>query len=286
MGHSQLSAHLPDVQTNIDGRGVPIQKVGVSGIRLPLQLLEKGGGVQRTVGDIAMHVSLGAKWRGTHMSRFTELLNTFTQNPDHTIASKNLAPLAEQMLDVLETDSAFVEVEMDFFRSVLAPESKIPGVAPYRAHVEVWADRANGAVSLGGKTGVLVTGQTCCPCSKEISDYNPETGLGRGAHSQHGEVRILVWNDPRDIIWYEDLIDIAEASVSAPSYPILKRVDERHTTIQAYENPCFVEDVLRNAAVRLRQLPHITRFEVEVTNHEVIHFHKATGNICEDVDRA
>lgn len=283
MGHSQLSAHLPDVQTSADGRGVDIQKVGVSGIRLPVQLREKAGGIQRTVGDIAMHVSLGAQWRGTHMSRFTELLNTFTQNPDHTIASQDLAPLAERMLTVLETDSAFVEVDMDFFRNVLAPESKLPGVAPYRAHVEVWADRTNGSTTLGCKTGVLVTGQTCCPCSKEISDYDETTGLGRGAHSQHGDVRILVWNDPLRMVWYEDLIDVAEASVSAPAYPILKRIDERHATIQAYENPCFVEDVLRNAAVRLRDLPQISRFEVEVVNHEVIHFHKANGTICEDV---
>lgn len=283
MAAENPSSHLPDIQVSRDRRGVDIHKVGVSDIRLPVQLREKGGGVQRTVGDVGMFVSLSAKWRGTHMSRFTELLNDYTQNPDHTIASVDLAPLAERMLDVLETDSAYVEVEMDFFRDVVAPESGLSGVAPYRAYVEVKADRTDGESVLRGRTGVKVTGQTLCPCSKEISDYDEETGLGRGAHSQHGDVRITVWNDPGTIVWYEDLIDIAEDSLSAPAYPILKRIDERHATIQAYENPCFVEDVLRNAALRLRELPSITRFEVEVVNHEVIHFHKAAGVIREDV---
>ncbi|MBC8514646.1 GTP cyclohydrolase I FolE2 [bacterium] len=278
------SDHLPDVQEWSDSRGIDIEKVGVSEIRIPLQLREKGGGIQRSVGEVALSVALPGKWKGTHMSRFTQLLNTFTQNPDHTFASGEMVALASMMLEKLGAQRAFVEVSVDFFMNVEAPETGLVGVAPYVGLIEVEVVREDeGDCHTRVFTGVEVQGQTCCPCSREISDFDPKTGKGRGAHSQHGDVHILVEAKAGEMIWFEDLIEIAISSLSAPSYPILKRIDERAATIQAYDNPCFVEDVVRNAALQLRSFPGISWFEVEVLNHEVIHFHKAFARIQEDV---
>ena len=281
--HSHLSTHLPDIQTTADTRKVFIREVGVSNIKIPLLIYEKpihpaASKIQRTVGEVSMHVSLSMEKKGVHMSRFTELLNSHTGN-QKTFSMDDLIPLAVEMLVSQEAEHAALAVSMDFFREVLAPETKIPGVAPCRASLRVEATKTKVRIW----TGVVVTGQTCCPCSKEISDFDPAIGKGRGAHSQHGHVDILVENDPASIIWFEDLIEIANHSVSAPAHPILKRVDERHATISAYENPKFVEDVLRDAAVQLRDLPGIYSFRVQVTNDEVIHFHTATGKIEEEI---
>jgi GTP cyclohydrolase I len=300
--HSALSAHLPDIQTTPDTREIFIEEVGVSDIRIPVSVLEKPNhlegitqsSIQRTVGTVSMHVSLNQEVKGTHMSRFTELLNKHTAN-QKTFSSSDLLPLAEEMLTVLETQHSRIRVEMDFFRDVEAPASKIRGVAPYHAILEVHAYQVplehasqldleddSRRVEFQVFTEVEIIGQTCCPCSKEISDFDHETGKGRGAHSQHGHVHIRVENDPSTIIWFEDLIDLANRALSCPSYPILKRVDEKAATIGAYENPCFVEDVLRNCAVQLQDLPGTYHYQVWVKNDEVIHFHTATGMVSGD----
>ena len=289
--YSKYSKHLPDIQEVKDTRNVEIDHVGVSGIKLPILLLEKEDGlaprkIQRTVGTIGMYVHVPAERKGTHMSRFTELLNRHTEN-QKTFSNRDLIPLAIEMLDYLDTDSSNIRINMDYFMYVKSPVTLIRGVAPYEAYLEVSAERQEGTNGKKGKptvkvvTGVTVVGQTCCPCSKEISDFDKKTKKGRGAHSQHGTIRIAVRNDPRKIIWFEDLIDIGNRSLSAPAFPILKRVDERAATIMAYENPCFVEDVVRNAVTALRKLDGVLHYTVTVQNDEVIHFHKAEA-ICSD----
>jgi len=288
--NSPASAHLPDIQKTKDTRNVPLKKVGVSGIKIPILTYEKSrtkgsrfARQQHTIGVVDMHVFLPAERKGTHMSRFTELLNEHTAS-QKTFSMEDLIPLAEEMLDFLDTDQAFLRVQMDYFLEVFSPETKIRGVAPYKAELQIQAMRsasANRPNDVRIWTGVEVTGQTCCPCSKEISDYDPISQMGKGAHSQHGHVNIMVENEASAIIWFEDLIEIANRSVSHAAYPILKRVDERHATIGAYTNPKFVEDVLRDATIQLRDLDGVLWFRVKVENDEVIHFHKATGEVEE-----
>ena len=209
--HSHLSKHLPDIQTTKDTRKVAIQKVGVSGIRIPIQIFEKPtrrAGLQldkqqRTIGTVSMQVFLPQEKKGTHMSRFTELLNRHTEN-QKTFSASDLIPLTVEMLTELETTESFLSVELDYFREVLSPKSKIRGVAPYIGRLMVRAAQATGAAmpTVEVWTGIEMVGQTCCPCSKEISDYSHRSKKGRGAHSQHGHVDILVKNDPAHIIWF------------------------------------------------------------------------------------
>ncbi len=286
--NSHHSTHLPDIQKTVDERNVAIAKVGVSNIRIPVSVLEKTGGIQSTLGTVAMYVELDATTKGTHMSRFTELLNKHT-GANHTFSSSHLLPLVEDMLNVLNTNHAYLEIELEFFRDVYTPVSNIKGVAPYKAKlsVEAYVDPTQNPdvapVLYKVFTGVEVTGKTCCPCSKEISDYDPVIDKGRGAHAQRGHVEILVENNPYKMIWFEDLVDAANKAVSQAAFPILKRADERAVTIGAYSNPKFVEDVIRDCTTQVRSMKEagVLQFWVRVSNDESIHFHNATAELHE-----
>lgn len=280
--YSHLSKHLPDIQTTKDKRNVFINKVGISKVRLPITVLEKSGGFQSTIGDVSVTVELPADKKGTHMSRLSIILNEHIDE-NKTFSSKELLPLARQLLDEMETTKSYVEVELDYFRTVHTPVTNIPGVLPSKATLSVSAEKIRGGVKYAVTTGIVTHGKTCCPCSREISDFDPGTGRGQGAHAQRGEVTIRVENNPKKIIWFEDLIEIAESSVSERIYPLLKRVDERHVTMGAYNNPCFVEDVVRNAAVQLRKMRGIYSLYVKAENAESIHRHDAVGEVWEDI---
>jgi GTP cyclohydrolase I len=285
---SHFSKHLPDIQTTPDTRDVAIKKVGVGRIKIPLSVHEKPNGThsiqtQLTVGEVALTVYLPPSVKGTHMSRFTEELNKHTAHRK-TFSSDDLQELAASMLTVLETSHSYIDVSLDYFMNVLTPETKIRGVAPYKAFLKVEAfsgGQPGDPTSFRVFTGVEVIGKTCCPCSKEISDFDKETGRGQGAHAQRGHVNILVENLPSSMIWFEDLIEIANNSVSSPVYPILKRADERYVTMAAYNNPCFVEDVIRNCAVQLRKLSGISQFWITVENMESIHWNTAIAETHE-----
>jgi len=276
---NQENKNLPDLMSQKDSRGVPINKVGISDLKVPLKVGKADGLICETVGVFEMFVGLKASERGTHMSRFSILLNDFVSS-NEPLNFKSMESLTRRMKDYLDSESSYINVEFSYFKKIEAPVTSLAGIAPFTAGYKSSFDK-KGNFSL--KTYVSVTGQTCCPCSKEISDYDEETKKGRGAHSQHGHVFIEVENAESENVSIDALIDVAQLSLSAPSYPILKRQDERVATISAYENPCFVEDVIRGCATRLREFQGIDNFYLEVVNDEVIHFHKAKASLYESL---
>jgi GTP cyclohydrolase I len=246
-----------DIQNRRDDRRVPINKVGVKQIRYPITVLDKKHKVQHTVGTVNMFVNLPHHFKGTHMSRFIEILNEYRG----TINIKAIATILDKMKEKLNAESAYLEVEFPYFIEKSAPVSKAKSLMGYSC--QLLASLVGGRHSL--IVGVTVPVTTLCPCSKEISR--------RGAHNQRSLVSLRVTF--RKFFWIEDLIRMVEREASAPVYSLLKRSDEKFVTEKAYQNPMFVEDVVRNIALRLAAHPNITWFSVESENIESIHNHNA-----------
>ena len=247
---------LSDVQNEADKREVAIRKVGVRDLNYPVTVQDKANGSQNTVANINMFVDLPHHYRGTHMSRFVEVLER------HTVAlePQSLEKILDDMNESFECETAHLEINFPYFIRKNAPVSGISSLLEYKCHL--LAEKSD---SLNLKLMVEVPVTNLCPCSREISKY--------GAHSQRGVIRIKVVS--KRLIWVEELVQIAEDSASSPLYTLLKRVDEKHVTEAAYENPRFVEDSAREAAVRLKNDPRIASFQVEVENFESIHNHSA-----------
>lgn len=247
-----------DVQNQRDPRHVEIQKVGVKNIRYPITVLDKANGVQHTVANVNMYVDLPHHFKGTHMSRFIEILNEYKGE----IAIKNFAHILQEMKKTLKARSAHLEIEFPYFIEKQAPVTHATGLMEYIC-------RFCGSSSEGAEedfsVGIDVPVTTVCPCSKEISD--------QGAHNQRGTVTVKVRF--KKFIWIEDIIHLVEDSSSCDVYSILKRPDEKYVTEKAYENPMFVEDVVREVAQKLSADPNITWFSVESENFESIHNHSA-----------
>ncbi len=255
---------LPDMQKTPDTRGVQIDHVGICDLTYPIVVLDRDNQRQQATATIAVSVSLPHHFKGTHMSRFLEVLAAHQGE----ITMHTLPVILHELKKRLNAEAARLEVEFTYFLQRTAPVSGLAAPMDYRCTF----------VGETGGTGddflmkVKVPVSTLCPCSKVISDY--------GAHNQRGYVTMSV-RPRRDadggwqMVWIEELIDVAERSASAPIYPLLKRVDERHVTMQAYDNPVFVEDVVRNVASRLREDERIASFEVRAVNLESIHNHSA-----------
>ncbi|MDP0490713.1 MAG: GTP cyclohydrolase FolE2 [Verrucomicrobiota bacterium JB023] len=248
---------LTDTQNQPDERGIAIDRVGVKELQFPLEVLEKGGGKQRTVSTVAMAVDLPHHFKGTHMSRFVEVLHSHGTLLD----VNNMSGLTAELLDRLEAERAHVSFRFPFFITKAAPVTGREGVMSYEVSFEVEAS--------GQERDLMVTVHvpvaTLCPCSKAIS--------ARGAHNQRGLVSFSVkFNRP---IWIEDLIRLVEDSASCELYSVLKRPDEKEVTERAYDNPVFVEDLVRNVAARARAQDDIRWFRVEAENFESIHNHNA-----------
>jgi GTP cyclohydrolase I len=253
---------LPDVQKSGDDRGVALDNVGVRDMRYPISVLEQGGGKQQTVADVSMSVGLPKDFRGTHMSRFVEVLNSHQGE----FTMRTLPDILSTVRERLEAQTARIKLEFPYFLERKAPVSEKKALMDYQC-------RFLGKVGPEGDDfvlGVEVPVTSLCPCSKEISDH--------GAHNQRGVIDVEVrggHSDPADFIWIEEIVDWAEESASAPLYPLLKREDERHVTMQAYENPAFVEDITREMALRLKEEERVRWFHLEVENFESIHNHNA-----------
>jgi GTP cyclohydrolase I len=264
---------LEDVQNYADERRIPINQVGVSGLRYPIVVLDQKEGKQQTVASITMSVSLPHHFKGTHMSRFIEVLNEYHGE----VTMRTLPDILHKLRDRLEAESARIEVTFPYFVVRSAPVTESKALMDYEC---TFVGEAN------GKTDdfilrVMVPVTSLCPCSKTISDY--------GAHNQRGRITIEVrstrtTSGEMNLIWIEELIDIAERSASAPVYALLKRADERHVTMQAYDNPVFVEDMVRSVAVQLQKNSRISSFRVHAENDESIHNHNAFALI--EWDRA
>jgi GTP cyclohydrolase IB len=247
---------MEDVQGQNDLRGVTIPRAGISDLRYPISITV-GGSVQPTIGTFRMSVSLSADRKGTHMSRFVEILHAV--GSDELISS--IPHLSEHLRTRLDAAQATIEVDFPFFVKRTAPVSSAEALLEYRGHVRASCDQHGVALELG----VCVPITTVCPCSKAISDY--------GAHNQRGTVTIVA-KTAREIGLHE-LIDYAEASASCRVYPLVKRADERDITMRAYDHPQFVEDVVRDVSLFLQADGRVDGYSVEAVNAESIHNHSA-----------
>ncbi|MEZ4424963.1 MAG: GTP cyclohydrolase FolE2 [Gemmatimonadota bacterium] len=263
---SSAAALLHDVQAESDTRGLHIDRVGVSGLSDPISVLDRHAGRQQTVGQITLAVSLPHDQRGTHMSRFIEVF----EHHRGEMTIRTLPGLLEELRARLSAEAAQIEVAFPYFVERRAPVTGRSAMMDYACAFRGRVDAKGEAFSL--RTTVPVS--TLCPCSKEISDY--------GAHNQRGYVTVEVGTTSsslEDLVWIEEVIDWVESSASAPVYPLLKRPDERHVTMQAYDNPRFVEDLVREVAGRIRDDARVAWFSVAAENLESIHNHSAFAEI-------
>lgn len=248
---------LTDKQNEKDTRGLRIDKVGVRGLKLPLQVRDKARRVQNTVARVGMFVDLPHEFKGTHMSRFVEVLHAHGD----MIHVESIPDILREMQKRLHSQSAHLEMEFPFFMEKKAPVSGKAGVVDY----EVRFDAAMYGKELDFLMTVKANVTTLCPCSKAISRH--------GAHNQRGEVTVQVRTT--QIFWIEDLIALIERCGSSEMYSLLKREDEKAVTERAYENPVFVEDLVRNVALELNDIAFVTWYRVEAENFESIHNHNA-----------
>jgi len=251
-----------DIQSLPDHRNLSIDKVGIKNLRYPITVLDRAKGRQHTVATINMYVDLPDKYKGTHMSRFVEMLNIFRQE----ISLKKFAMILDQMKGHLKAESAHIEVTFPYFMEKHAPISDAPGLMDYTCAIKGSSD-SDGNVDLISE--VVVPISSVCPCSKEISDG--------GAHNQRGKVRLRVRF--KKFIWLEDMIELVENCASCDVYSVLKRSDEKYVTEKGYGNPKFVEDIVRDIATRLKADDNITWFTVSAENFESIHNHSAYASI-------
>jgi len=247
---------MVDIQNSRDERNIPIDKVGVRKVKFPIHVRERDNGPQRTVGEFTLTVDLPKEHKGTHMSRFLEVLGEHS----HDISVETIPTILAKLRDKLNADTSHLEVRFTYFREKAAPVTGKTGMMGYECAFIASGGSTNDFVI---ETVVPVT--TLCPCSKEISQY--------GAHNQRGYVTVRV--RPEGKLWLEDIIDMVEACGSAQLYPVLKRPDEKFVTEQAYTNPRFVEDMVREVALKFDASDRIESYEVEVENHESIHDHNA-----------
>ncbi|WP_291510523.1 GTP cyclohydrolase FolE2 [Acidithiobacillus sp.] len=255
---------LEDVQGRADPRAIAIQRVGVKAVRHPLRISDRGGRIQHSIALCNMYVALPAHLKGTHMSRFLEILNQYPE----PVGVANIDSFLEEVRHRLEAEEARVELRFPYFVNKKAPVSGVESLLDYE--VEIQAERT--AAGLRLELGVMVPVTSLCPCSKSISDY--------GAHNQRSHVWVRA--DTRQTVWIEDIIDLVESVASCQLYGLLKRPDEKFVTEYAYDHPKFVEDMVRDVALRLRQDRRIRRFTVSSENFESIHNHSAYAEIQMD----
>jgi TIGR00294 family protein len=251
------TARLHDKQSERDHRELRIDKVGVRGLRFPIEVRDKARAVQSTVATIGMFVDLPKEFKGTHMSRFIEVLNAH----GHIVHVENITEILHAMQQKFQAATSHLEMEFPYFMVKRAPASGLESVMDYVARFDATACHKDIDFVLTVKA--MVT--TLCPCSKAIAAY--------GAHNQRGEVTVQIRS--RKAVWIEDLIGVIETSASSELYSLLKREDEKAVTERAYENPVFVEDLVRNVALKLNAHPEVTWYKVEAENHESIHNHNA-----------
>ena len=264
--HCMNDVNIPiaDVQGALDSRRIAINKAGIKSIRHPVKIIDKGRRAQHVIATFDMHASLSHQLKGVHMSRFVEILNSSTR----IISVKSFESLVSAVVRKLETESGGVEMTFAYFMSKAAPVTGISSLMDYQ--VTFAGTIHEGAYHFVLKVVVPVT--SLCPCSKQVSAY--------GAHNQRSHMSISV--RPSSSIWIEDLIKLAEDQASCEVYGLLKRADEKYVTEKAYDNPKFVEDVVRDVAAALNRDVRIDAYVVESENFESIHNHSAYAVIERD----
>lgn len=258
-------AAMEDVQGRADTRQLPIDRVGIKDIKHPVRVKDRSAGEQHTIATFNMYVSLPHHFKGTHMSRFVEILHT-----EREISVESFRAMLERMTQRLEADAGHIEMIFPFFVMKKAPVSAVESLMDYQA--SLIGEYRDGAGESWLQVVVPVT--SLCPCSKKISE--------RGAHNQRSHVTVRA--KLRTHIWIEELIDLVEAEASSQLYGMLKRPDEKYVTERAYDNPKFVEDLVRDVAMRLNADERIAAYVVEAENFESIHNHSAYASIERDKD--
>lgn len=256
---------MEDVQGRQDRRGIPLNQAGVSDLSYPIVVLDRSNERQRTIARIAMSVGLPHHFKGTHMSRFIEVLEAHRGE----VTMRTLPAILGDLRQRLDAETARVEVVFPYFIEKAAPVSGAKALMDYECG---FIGEANGGNRFTLRVRVPVT--SLCPCSKEISDY--------GAHNQRSYVTIdvrSVGTSDAQLLWIEELIELAESCSSAPVFPLLKRPDERYVTMLAYDRPAFVEDIARDVALRLQADARVAWFRVHVRSDESIHNHCAFAEI-------
>ena len=253
---------LADVQAHPDTRKVPISRVGVQNIRFPIAVKDRQKSAQHTVGTIDMSVDLPHHFKGTHMSRFMEILNSH----DEVISGDALPDILRTMRERLNARTAHLRISFPYFMEKAAPVTGSAGLLSYDCAFDASSGPTDDFVLT-----VKVPVTTLCPCSREIS--------ARGAHNQRSMVTVETRFEGE--LWIEDIVALVDESASCELYPVLKRADEKWVTEHAYDNPRFVEDLVREITLRLRALDQVTWFSVHVVNFESIHEHDAYAQVEE-----
>jgi GTP cyclohydrolase I len=258
---------MEDVQGRADSRQIPINKVGIKDVFHPVRVKDRSGGEQHTIANFNMYVALPHDFKGTHMSRFVEVLH----RNEREISVESFRAILADMTAQLDAQSGHIEMSFPYFVMKQAPVSGVSSLMDYKA--SLIGELHEGQIDLWLK--VVVAATSLCPCSKRISNY--------GAHNQRSHITISV--RVAEHLWLEELIDIAEQEASCELYGILKRPDEKFVTERAYDNPKFVEDIVRDVAVRCNRDPRILEYVVEAENFESIHNHSAYALIEMDKSR-
>jgi len=253
------NSEIADVQNEKDIREIPLKKVGVKGLEYPVRVLDKVKKIQHTNAIVNLFVNLPHQFKGTHMSRFVEIFHRYTED----LSMPRFLEMLEKIRQDLDAESAYGSMEFPYFIEKKAPVSGLPGIVSYKCLYQ-------GRVESGTKekhftVAVSAPVSTVCPCSKAISNH--------GAHNQRGIVKVELELGP--FFWLEDIILLIENAASCPVYSLIKREDEKYITEKAYENPKFVEDLVRDVYEKIREMGVFPRFSVEAENFESIHNHSA-----------
>jgi GTP cyclohydrolase I len=257
-------AVIPDVQSSADTRQLSIDKVGIKAIRHPVRVADKSGGVQHTIATFNMYVGLPHNFKGTHMSRFVEILNA----QEREISVESFESILRDMMRRLEAEFGHIEMTFPYFIEKSAPVSGVKSLMDYEITFTGEIDRSEYTFTM--KVVVPVT--SLCPCSKGISDY--------GAHNQRSHVTVAARTNSH--VWIEELVRMAEDEASCELFGLLKRPDEKYVTERAYDNPKFVEDIVRDVATKLNDDRRVDAYVVESENFESIHNHSAYALIEKD----
>jgi GTP cyclohydrolase I len=258
--------NIEDVQSSADTRRIPINKVGIKDIRHPIRIKERTGSEQHTIANFSMYVHLPQDFKGTHMSRFVEILNNY----ERELTVDSFKEMLTDMTARLESAEGHIQMTFPYFINKKAPVSGVQSLLDYE--VSFIGERKNGESCMRIKIVVPVT--SLCPCSKKISAY--------GAHNQRSHVTVNC--KAKSFIWIEEIIDIVEKEASCELYGLLKRPDEKYVTERAYDNPKFVEDMVRDIAVKFNADDRIRAYTVESENFESIHNHSAYAMVEKDKD--
>jgi len=259
-----VTSSMPDVQNSLDTRRIAIDKVGIKDIKYPVRVKDRSGREQHTIANFNMYVNLPHDFKGTHMSRFVEIINEH----EYEITVESFKEMLAEMLERLEASSGHIEMTFTYFVKKTAPISGVQSVLDYEVTFIGEITDKNPGITVK----VVVPATSLCPCSKKISEY--------GAHNQRSHITVTVKTN--GFLWIEDIIDLVEKEASCELFGLLKRPDEKYVTERAYNNPKFVEDIVRDIAAKLNQDDRVAAYIVESENFESIHNHSAYAMIKSD----